>query len=502
MDIQLDRTSRIPIYLQILNRFREMIISGAMPEGALLPPERQLAQELGLNRSTVLSAYRELKKEGLVEARVGRGTTVLPLPSQERSDTENATLSWRHIFRTDTARSQSPLLRDLLALSERKDVIPMSLGLPAPELLPVDLFQQIQTDLARELGPTLLQHSPTEGVTELRETLCDLAAERGISCDPTETLILSGSQQGLDLASRVFIEPGDTVIVEEPTFFAALQTFNAHQARLIGVPCDQDGMRTDLLAEILERRHPKFIYTLPTFQNPSGSVMSLTRRKELLQLAYRYQVPIIEDDPYCDLRYEGDSVPSLKSLDQRGLVLYLSTMSKVLFPGLRVGWLLAPREVIRRFTLVKQSMDLHCNTPGQWVINTMLRDGHYQTHLNKVRRAYACRRDIMADALRKDAPSGFEWTKPKGGFYFWCRLPDEVERSQLLAESAAAGVSFLPGWPCFVDDPGCTYLRLNFSFAGKRAVETGVARLLEALHHSCRKQSISAREAGGTPPIV
>jgi DNA-binding transcriptional MocR family regulator len=206
-------------------------------------------------------------------------------------------------------------------------------------------------------------------------------------------------------------------------------------------------MRTDALETLLERQRPKLIYTLPTFQNPSGAVMSLERRRRLLELAHRFQVPVLEDDPYCDLRYEGEPLPSLKALDEHGYVIYFSSFSKVLFPGLRIGWLAAPRPAARQLALAKQTVDLHSSTVGQFLLDRFVRDGHYARHVKRVRAEYTHRRDLMDEALRTEAPAGVSWTKPEGGFYFWLRFPDGIRQSQLLARAAELNVSFLPGKP-------------------------------------------------------
>jgi DNA-binding transcriptional MocR family regulator len=315
-------------------------------------------------------------------------------------------------------------------------------------------------------------------------------------------LILSGSQQGLDLAARVFIEPGDTIVVEEPSYIGALQVFRNARARMIGVPTDEHGMRTDILELRLERHRPKLIYTLPTFQNPSGAVLSAERRSHLLELAYRHRVPILEDDTYSELRYEGEPLPSLKAMDKHGFVLYLGTFSKVLFPGLRIGWLVAPRPVVRQFTLQKQAMDLHSNSIGQFVLDRFIKCGHFESHLQNVRRAYAAKRDAMLEALTAGAACGMSWTKPMGGFYVWCRLPDDIDRSRLLSQAVDTGVSFLPGWSCFVDEPGAIHLRLNFSYSNEERIREGISRLIGIVTRLAGQPRIRMREEVGTQPIV
>ncbi len=502
MEISIDRTTQTPIYLQVARQIRTAILSGALPAGFRLPPERRLARSLGINRSTVLNAYDELKADGLVEAHVGRGTIVMALQPTSQSPEPPPAMPWRQIFRSGPPRSLDPMLRDLLELTERDDVISLSIGLPAPELIPAGEYNRVLDELTRQHGAPLFLHCPTEGHTSLRTTLSRWLVQRGICCDPADVLILSGSQQGLDLAARVFLNPGDAVIVEEPSYFGALQVFRGAQARLIGVPIDGDGMRTDILATILEHQKPKLIYTLPTFQNPSGTVMSLERRRQLLDLAARYQVPVLEDDPYSELIYDGDPLPSLKALDRHGIVVYLGTFSKILFPGLRIGWLVAPRPVTRQFALVKQSADLHSNTPAQWVLDQFIRDGIYDRHIRRLRTEYAHRRDVMDAALQRLAPDGLIWETPRGGFYFWCRLPDGIDRFRLVSRAAETGVSVLPGWACYPEEPGESYLRLNFSHLPPDDLEEGVSRLMSAVRDAIHRVEEAAVREIGTLPIV
>lgn len=502
VDIRIDRESAVPIYMQISTGIKELILTGKLPEGFRLPPERRLAEALGVNRSTVLSAYRELKADALVDSHVGRGTSVLPRSHAAAVSASVQPLAWRQLVREGATEVQDPLLRDLLALAERSDVITLSVGLPAAEMLPLAVLRKVQADVLQDVGAPMLLHSPTEGLTHFREALCQLVIARGIQCSPAEVLVTSGSQQGLDLAARVFVAPGDEVVVEEPTFFGALQVFRRAQARLLSVPIDRDGMRTDVLEALLERHRPKLIYTLPTFQNPSGTVMSLERRLHLLALAYRFQVPVLEDDPYYELRYEGESVPPLKALDEHGYVIYLSSFSKVLFPGLRIGWLAAPRPAARQLALVKQAVDLHSSTAGQYLLERFLRDGHYARHVKAVRPEYARRRDIMHESLTAEAPSGVTWTKPQGGFYFWCRFPDGIRQSQLLGKAAELRVSYLPGDACVAGEPGANHFRLNFTFAPPDLIRDGVARLMEALRVMARRPQGGKPEGEATPPIV
>ncbi len=499
MDISIDRESSEPIYRQVVREIQGLIRSGALPEGFRLPPERRLADALGVNRSTVLNAYRELKAMGLVDAHVGRGTAVLRAPAPTPTSTS---VPWRQLFRASVARAHDPIISDLLALTERSDVISFSIGLPAPELLPLGTLADLTAEMLREVGAPLVMHSPTEGHSPLRETIAEWVATRGIRARASEVLIVSGSQQGLDLVARIFLDPGDAVIVEEPTYIGALQSFRVTGAKMIGIPIDGDGMRTDILAAVLERERPKLIYTLPTFQNPSGVVMSTERRRHLLELAARYRVPILEDDPYSELRYEGDPLPSLKALDENDLVLYQSTFSKVLFPGLRIGYLVVPPVVLRQLVLAKQGADLHANSFSQYVLERFVRDGHFESHLEAVRAAYRRRRDRMVAALGRDPSIGLAVTVPRGGFYIWCRLPEGVEQSALLANAAARGVVFLPGRACYPTEPTENSLRLNFSHASEAAIDTGIARLLEVIRDASTAGPARRADGLSSSPIV
>ena len=502
MELHIDRGSSVPLYRQISSEIRGLILSGRLADGVRLPPERTLARALGVNRTTVLSAYRALKDDGLVDGHVGRGTTVTAPPAAGRAPAALQPLPWHQFLRDGSPKARDPLLRNLLELSERDDLISLSVGLPSAELLPIDTLRALQDELMASSGAPALLHSPTEGVSELRETLCSLMAGRGISSEPGEVMVTSGSQQGLDLVARTFLAPGDAVVVEEPSFFGALQVFRAAQARLLGVPVDAEGMRTEVLEALLTRQRVKLVYTLPTYQNPSGAVMSLARRRHLLELAYRFQVPILEDDPYFELHYEGAPPPPLRALDAHGHVLYLSSFYKVLFPGLRVGWLAAPAPALRQLVLVKQAMDLHSTTFGQLLLDRFVRRGHHARHLETVRAEYRRRRDAMDEALRAEAPEGVRWRRPAGGYYFWCRFPERVAQGQLLAAAGQQRVSYLPGDACFPDEPGENWLRLNFTFPRADQIRDGVTRLMRALAAALVRPLPEDHAAEGTRPIV
>ncbi|NPV69369.1 MAG: PLP-dependent aminotransferase family protein [Firmicutes bacterium] len=505
MRITIDRDISTPVYRQIADQIRDLILSGEFGPGRRLPAERKLAESLGVNRSTIINAYGELQASGLVESRFGRGTTVLaaPLGSPPAGDRQAAPLPWRQFFGETAGRTREPLLRDLMELAGREDIISFAAGIPAPETYPLDAFREIQDQVLRDHGRAALQHSPTEGHLPLRETICQIMHARGVNCSPDEILVLSGSQQGLDLAARVFVDQGDVVLVEEPSFFCAVQVFQTSGARVIGVPLDEGGVRLDVLETLLSRYQPKFVYTLPTFQNPSGVTMSLERRLALLELAYRYQVPVLEDDPYGELRYEGKFVPALKALDRNGYVIYLSTFSKVLFPGLRVGWMVAPRPVARQFALARQLVDLHSNTLAQWLIDGFFRRGLFDVHIAGVRRENERRRNTMQLALGRKAPPGFRFNRPEGGLYLWCTLPSGMNGSRLLAHATEHGVTFVPGEPFYAGGQGQDHIRLNYSYLPPDRIEEGVARLVTVIRESTSHgREMPAGVVPGMMPIV
>jgi len=400
---------------------------------------------------------------------------------------------WSQRYAQRTQRMQSSAIRELLKLTERPDMISFAGGLPAPEVFPVAEFQAACQRVLAEHGPQALQYSTTEGYRPLREMIARHMARYGIVVEPDNVLITSGSQQALDLIGKIFINPGDRLLVEKPTYVGALQAWNAYQAEYIAVPLDDNGLRTDDIETAL-RAGPKFIYVLPNFHNPAGVTMALERRQVLVELAHRYGVPIIEDDPYGQLRYEGDHLPPLVILDGRlhasegapysGNVLYLSTFSKTLAPGLRLGWVVAPAEVIRRLVQAKQGADLHTSTLTQMVAYEVARGGFLDRHVRLIREVYRERRDAMLMALAKYFPTGVHWTAPHGGLFLWVTLPQPMDAAEILKAAIDERVAFVPGASFFPDGSGQNTFRLNFSNATPAKIDEGMRRLGGVLHRA------------------
>jgi DNA-binding transcriptional MocR family regulator len=482
--INLDRESRTPLYLQIKNQIRHMILGRALPPGYRLPPERKLAAALNVNRSTVVNAYRELEADGLIESHVGRGTMVKFIPGGEAREESYPAVqppAWKNLYSSRTARMFNPFISNMLNLVASEDTISLAVGVPAREFHPAEEFNTIISRLIKKEGGCLFEHSPTAGHYPLREYLAGFMNDRGIQAGPENLIVLSGSQQGLDLAAKVFIEPGDPVVIEEHTYMGAIQVFAAAGARILSVPMDGEGIRLDILEQLISRYRPKFIYTQPTYQNPSGITMSDARRRALLRLVYRFHVPVIEDDPYSEFYYEGGRVASLKSLDNADHVIYLSTFSKMLFPGLRLGWLVAPAELLKQFSMAKQLDDLHTSSLAQWAVNEFCRKGLLQVHLEQVRGEYHKRRDAMLDSLAECAPLGLRWTRPAGGYHIWCSLPEGIQAGGLLASSIEKKVAFVPGGLFYANDGGKDRIRLSFSRCSPEKIRKGIFIICEAL---------------------
>jgi 2-aminoadipate transaminase len=502
MKIEIDRESGKPVYIQIFEQVRRQILSGELPPGYRLPAERRLSESLKVNRTTVLNAYRELKAEGLIGSHVGNGTVVLAFPEEEPGAGAPREPAWNQIFSRYAGRFDSVLVKDLLSLANRNDVISFAIGIASPETGPMEALEGIERELLGSRNYKALIHTPAEGTLSLRKTVCTLMQKRGLYCQPDQIMMLSGSQQGIDLVARILLDPGDIVVVEEPTYFPAIQVFKTAGARVMGVPVDEGGMDIGVLEQLLRRYRPKLIYTIPTFQNPSGAEMALERRKRLIELASQYGVMILEDDAYGDLCYEGHLLPTLKSLDNEGYVIYLSTFSKNIYSGLRLGWMVAHKKIIGNFVSARQLMDLHPSSLSQWIVERFIEKGQLESHLARVCAEYAERKDVMIAALRRHAPRDLIWNTPRGGYYLWCRLPEGVSSTMLVRKAAEYKVSFIPGPPFFESGQGDEFIRLNFTFAPVGDIEEGIKRLCAAMKELIGERKIEEELLTEIKPII
>ena len=366
-------------------------------------------------------------------------------------------------------------IRELLKFTRLPGIISFAGGLPASETFPVKELEEISCKLLREKGATALQYGPTEGEFGLREEIAGWMSREEASVRPENILVTSGSQQGLDIISKVFLDPKDIVVVELPTYIGGLQAFTAYRARMIGVPQDSCGMRMDLLEKTLVKlaardRKPKFIYVVPDFQNPSGVTMSLARRRKLLELAYKFEVPIVEDSPYRDLRFAGQTVPAVFSLDADKQVIVLGTFSKLLCPGLRLAWIMAPTEWMDRMVVAKQSMDLCCPTYTQLIVSEFMKRGLLPRQIDRIRKLYAKKRDVMLEALRRHMPKGVEWTEPEGGLFLWIKLPKNMSANTLFPKAVENKVVYVVGSAFHCNGKGQNTMRLNFSYPSEEQI--------------------------------
>jgi 2-aminoadipate transaminase len=387
-----------------------------------------------------------------------------------------------------TGRFKPSAIREILKTTASSDVISFAGGLPAPELFPVDEVRRAAEETLLEDGPGALQYGVTEGFPPLREWICEhLAIASGLDVSPDRVLVTSGSQQGLDLAARVLLDPGDTVLVENPGYLGALQCFASYEARVVGVRTDEQGLDPGELRRALEScpQKPKLIYLIPNFQNPTGTSLAADRRAAVAALAGTFGVPILEDDPYGSLRYRGKAAPALASMPGAHDWIYLGTASKILAPGLRVAWLAASdRALVERLVSAKQAADLHTSSLTQRLVwRCFRRPGFLSGHVQRLRAAYGLRLEAMLAALERHLP-GCRWTRPDGGMFLWVELPRSVDAHSLLEIVMTKNVAFVPGEPFWVGLPRRNTLRLNFSNAGDEAIEEGIRRLALALKES------------------
>jgi 2-aminoadipate transaminase len=385
-------------------------------------------------------------------------------------------------------RIRASMIRELLKLTENPDIISFAGGLPAPEVFPVEEVRAATDRVLTEHGTTALQYTTTEGYRPLRDLFVRHMARYGVTVGPENVLVTSGSQQALDLVGKLLINPGDRVLTEEPTYLGALQAFNAYQAEYLPVPIDDEGLDLDALEKQL-RAGPKFLYVLPNFQNPGGVTLSLARRRRVVERAAHYGIPIVEDDPYGQLRYEGEHLPPLVKIDaelhgcgggERGFtgnVLYMSTLSKTLAPGLRIAWVVAPEAVVSKLVQIKQGADLHSSTFCQYVAYEVARGGFLDQHVRRIRAVYGERREAMLSALARHFPHGVRWTRPQGGLFLWVTLPKGFDTMALLDEAIREKVAFVPGAAFYPCGGGEETMRLNFSYAPPDVIEEGIKRL-------------------------
>ncbi|MBV9046743.1 MAG: PLP-dependent aminotransferase family protein [Solirubrobacterales bacterium] len=390
------------------------------------------------------------------------------------------------LFAQRTTVMKSSAMRDLMALTERADVISLAGGLPDTSTFPPHSYASLMGEVAAESCARALQYGPTEGLSLVKRCIVDVMAAEGMEIDPDELLVTTGGQQVIDLVCKTLLDPGDVVVTEAPTYPGAVPTFSSYQADVVQVTMDRDGMRIDQLERRLEQleqtgRRPKFIYTVPNFHNPAGVTMSLERRRELVRIAAERELLVLEDNPYGLLRYEGTPLPTLRSLDGGEFVIYASTFSKILSPGVRLGWTAAPAPVLQKMNFGKQASDLCSSSISQYFVGAYFDSGPWEDYVRSLIEIYRRRRDVMLDSLAEHFPREAQWTHPEGGLFIWATLPDYIDTTDLLARALEEHVAFVPGRAAYVDGRGGSAMRLNFSGVGEDDIREGVRRIGEVV---------------------
>lgn len=385
-------------------------------------------------------------------------------------------------FSNRVPKSDEDPVGNILKVAGSPDVISFAGGLPAPELFPVDQLKQVTDEVYDESGRQALQYSTAIGDPQLREQIVKRMARQGVQTTTDNIMISTGSQQSIDLTAKMFINPGDTVIVEKPTYLCALDVFRSYGAHIVGVEMDDDGMRIDQLeAAVAENPNTKFIYTIPNFQNPTGRTMSADRRARMIAIADKYNIMIMEDDPYGAIRFAGDDIEPVKFYDDHERVIYLSTFSKILAPGLRLGWIVAEKSLIKKFTLMKQSADVHSDNLTQHIVAKYMVEYNIEDHINKIKQVYRKREAVMMQAIETYFPSGVNYSHPEGGLFIWVEVPGNVDTKALFDTCIKHNVAFVPGEPFYPDKVTPGTFRLNYSNMSEDQIKAGIKRLGSAI---------------------
>jgi len=480
MIINLDKTKKVPLYIQISKHFTELIERGLLPPGSRLPATRELAANLDISRNTAVLAFQDLEVKGLVSSYVGRGAfvnTYLPKKAQERKKISKKALRPEGLFADSWRKSFAPQLDVIDRISQvetEPDSINLASSLPDTDLFPVHEFRDCLYHALGRFGSDLLGSGSPRGFQPLLEYLPVFLAQRSLFCDPRNLMIVNGNQQALSLIGRLFVDPGDTAILENLTYPEALGMFRSLQANCVGIPLDQEGLRIDVLESVLGRTRPKLLYTIPTFQNPTGICLSNQRRKQLVELCQKKETFIVEDDYAYELSFEGQAALPLKAWDEGEGIIYLGSFSEILFPGIRLSFILAPSSIIDRLVLMKQSADLYSNRIMQGSLLEFCERGFLSKLIKRKRLAYRKRRDILLNAVKEHFPSGIQAQPPSGGLFQWIDLPRELDALDLLMATRKRGVLFAPDRMFSVEAWERSGFRLGFTYLDEGRIRRGI----------------------------
>lgn len=473
----LDRDSEEPLYRQLIRQIKLQIESGQLPAGTRLPASRELAEQIDISRISVVNAYAELRAEGYLSAHAGRGTFVSRM-NNSGSYAPDAPRVRTHATQEMPALSADYSLRDMMRLSARKDVINFSHGSPPPEFYPIQQLRDAINYVLERDGSAALGYERLEGFPPLRAAVRDYVSGLGILCSAESVLITGGAQQGLDLIVQSLLNEGDTLITTNPTYLGLLDTARARRVQVHAIPQDDDGIRLDLLENYLYDHKAKLVYVMPSFHNPTGTVMPLHRRRQLINLAREHRVPIVEDAVYHELRFEGESQPTLKSLDEGDTVIHLSAFTKMLLPGLRIGYVIAGSSYMERLIRIKQAADISTSGLNQRAMHWLMQRGVLAAQLARNNRELKRRYYAALAAAERYLPQGTTWNKPEGGLYLWVCLPKSgPTAAELFMNAVKHQVTFAIGSVFFTNNAGSHNLRINFSLQRPELIEEGFKRI-------------------------
>ncbi|HVB87525.1 MAG TPA: PLP-dependent aminotransferase family protein [Candidatus Dormibacteraeota bacterium] len=502
LQVHLLPESHIPLYVQLRDQVRALVFSGDLRSGDRIPASRELASHLGVHRTTVANAYSELESEGLIQGHVGRGTFICAPPVKQfsplpRSNGHSGAMRWETLFADELGvEGLSRVMPEI-----PPGAVAFTAARPSDELFPLEEFRRCVNTVLRREGRKILQLGSTDGYGPLKAAVTVLLHAEGMNIEPGQLLITDGCQQAIDLICKAFLRPGDSVALENPAYPGAIAIFAGARVRMLPVGVETAAERTghpgldiDALGSVLLQNRIKLIFVTPDFHNPTGTALPLAERRRLLELAVRYQVPVVEDSIYARLRLHGKSIPSLKSLDTTGNVIQIDSFSKIAFPGLRIGWCIGAESAIERLRLVKQSTDLHSDQLSQAAMAEFVRRGYLVRHIARMKKVYRGRLETMERALETNMPHGVTWTRAEGGMTLWVTLPAGFDAGELLIHARERGIIFLPGRYFYAQHPQPNTLRLAFASVDEKRIARGIETFGDLLKQELRKRQRGARE--------
>ena len=468
-----NRNDKMPLYRQIAKYIEDQIADGSFPPDKSLPSERTLAKELEVNRSTVVTAYDELEANGIIVRETGRGTMI---SNDIWRITKKRIPSWNRYIEAGSFLPNIPVAQRIRLETEESNLINFASGELSEDLFPVGFFREILSNVTFQEG---LGYDHPQGNATLRETIVNHVKKyRNIETNPASILVTSGAQQALHLVTQCLLKPGDAVALEDPSYSYSLPIFKSAGLKVHLLPVDKDGIRPDDLLSLHKKHKIRMIFLNPAFQNPTGTLMHINRRKKVLEISSEYRIPVIEDDPYSLSSFSGKEIKTLKSMDTNGNVLYISSLSKIVASGLRIGWIIGPKPVIERLADAKQQVDFGHGTFSQWMASEFLSSTYFETHISFLRDQLQKRRNQMVQSLKNYLENEVDFHIPDGGIHMWCKINKEVNDIQLLEESIKRGVIYVPG-SMLGSQKG--HVRFTFARENEESIDEGIKRFAQAL---------------------